>query len=328
MKTIIVTKPGGPEVLQIVDIEKPKPQASQILIKVYAAAINRADILQRRGKYPPPVGDSPILGLECAGEVVEIGADVNNIKIGDRVFALVGGGAYAEYCIIDAAMAIPMDPNWSYDFATAIPEVFFTANETIFELGQLQTGESILIHAGGSGVGTAAIQMAKHIGAIVYITAGTTEKIEKCLQLGAKAGINHSTDDFEQSILELTAQQGVDVIEDFIGGDYFAKNCRALKIGGRLIQVATMSGQKAEIDLRLLMTKRLQIKGSIMRSRSLEEKCAITARFKQRWLPLLQSGQIKPIIDAVFPFDMVQDAHRYMEANKNFGKIVLQVDCI
>ncbi len=328
MKAILISKPGPAEVLQIADVERPKPQAQQILIRVHAAAINRADILQRRGKYPPPAGDSPILGLECAGEVVEIGAGVTDIDIGDRIFALVGGGAYAEYCLVDAAMAIPMCVHWSYDFAASIPEVFFTANETIFELGQLQTGESILIHAGGSGVGTAAIQMAKHVGAIVYITAGTTEKIDKCLQLGAQAGINHSIDDFEKIILELTASQGVDVIEDFIGGDYFAKNCRILKTGGRLIQVATMSGQKAEIDLRLLMMKRLQIKGSIMRSRSLEEKRAITARFKQRWLPLLQSGNIKPIIDAVFPFDMVQDAHRYMEANKNFGKIVLQMDCV
>lgn len=325
MKAIIAQQAGGPEVLQLVDIDTPTPTEQQLLIKVHTAAINRADTLQRKGKYPPPPGDSDILGLECAGEVVACGAAVATHKIGDRVFGLVGGGAYAEYCVLDAAMAMPIPEDWTYEYAAAIPEVFFTANETVFELGQLQAGESILIHAGGSGVGTAAIQMAKHSGATVYITAGSTEKIEKTLQLGAHAGINYKTDNFETAIMELTHNKGVDVIEDFIGGDYFAKNCRLLKSTGRLIQVATMSGHKAELDLRLLMRKRLQVKGSVMRSRSLDDKRAITERFKQRWLPVLQARDIKPIIDSTFPLTMAQEAHQHMEANKNFGKILLQV---
>lgn len=326
MQAIKLTNHGGPEVLQITECPQPVAGAQQLLLKVHATALNRADILQREGKYPPPSGESDIPGLEVAGEVVAIGAQVDNFKTGQRVFGLVGSGAYAEYCLLDQAMAMTIPEDWDYTQAAAVPEVFLTANETVFELGQLCAGEKILIHAGGSGVGTAAIQMACHTGAQVYITAGSAQKIAKTQALGATAGINYKTQDYAEEIMQLTADEGVDVVEDFIGQDYFTRNLAILKPQGRLIQVAVMSGRNVSLDLSLLMAKRLQIKGFVLRSQSLAQKRMITRRFHDRWLPLLIDGVIKPVIDTVFPFNMIQDAHRYLQANKNFGKIVINMD--
>lgn len=324
MRAIIQTHSGDPSVLQLSEVATPVPGPEQLLVKVHAAAINRLDILQRRGKYPIPAGESEILGLEIAGELVSCGNQVTHFTLGQRVFGLVGSGGYAEYCLLDQGLAFVMPDNWSYSYAAAIPEVFLTANETICELGELKSGETILIHAGGSGVGTAAIQLAYHIGATVYITTGSQQKIEKALLLGAAAGINYKIQDFEQEIKSLTKHQGVDVIEDFIGADYFQKNLNLLKPGGRLIQVALMSGQQVTLDLRQILANRLQIKGSVMRTQDIAAKRAIVARFTQRWLALLQQGKIKPVIDAVFPITMVVEAHRYVEANRNFGKVVLE----
>lgn len=325
MKAITIKEFGSPEVLSIQEIPKPTPKPQQLLIRVYATALNRADLLQRRGAYPPPPGDSEILGLEIAGEVVELGREVKNFTVGQRVFGLVGGGGYAEYCVIDAQMAMLIPADWSYIEAAAVPESFFTANETVFVLGELQAGESILIHAAGSGVGTAAVQMAHYLGATVYCTAGSIEKIDRIISLGATAVINYKTQDFVSEIMNLTQQQGVDVIEDFIGAKYFAKNMSILKSRGRLIEVGLMGGSKSEIDLGLILTKRLQIKGSVLRPRSLEEKRAVTRRFQDRWLPVLISGKIKPIIHTVLSLDKVVEAHNLMESNQNFGKIVLEV---
>jgi putative PIG3 family NAD(P)H quinone oxidoreductase len=307
-------------------VPRPIPQPDQLLVKVHATALNRADTLQRRGKYPPPAGESTLLGLEIAGVVVAVGPHVREFKPGQRVFGLVGGGGYAEYCLLDQGVAMPMPDDWDFVKAAAVPETFLTANETVFELGQLKTGESLLIHAAASGVGTAAIQMAHAIGAQVYATVGSDIKCEKVLALGATAAVNYKTTDFVTWIMQQTEGTGVDVVEDFVGKDYLMKNLSVLKTGGRLIQVSTMSGAITEIDLRVLMSKRLQLIGSVMRSRSLQDKREITTRFKKRWLPMLVDGTIQPIIDRVYPWQDVVAAHTHMESNENIGKIILKVE--
>lgn len=325
MKAITLSCYGDIDCLELSDVPAPTPKADELLIRNYATALNRADIMQRKGKYPPPAGASPILGMEIAGEVVGWGDNVTGFSRGQRVFGLVSGGGYAEYCCIDKEMAMAIPDHWDYTTAAAVPEVFMTANETIFELGGLQKGEAILIHAGASGVGTAAVQMTKYRGAIVYFTAGSDDKISKVLALGADAGINYNTQDFTHEISRLTNSQGVDVVEDFLGGNYFQNNLLCLKEKGRLIVVAYMGGAKAEIDLSLVLRKRLQIKGSVMRTRSLADKRAITARFMHNWLPILSSGAIKPVIDSVYAIEDVRLAHQRMEQKSNFGKIILTI---
>lgn len=326
MKAIVCKENGGPEVLTLSELPTPEPKADDLLVRVRASALNRADTLQRRGLYPPPPGDSEVLGLELAGEVAGWGANVSGFSEGDRVFGLVGGGGYGEYALLDAQMAMPIPEGWDFVEAAAVPEVFFTANETVFVLAGLQQGESLLVHAGGSGVGTAAIQMAHHIGAKVYFTAGSKEKIDAAMGLGADAGINYKTQDFAEEVMKLTGGRGVDVVEDFLGASYLAKNMEVLATAGRLVIVATMGGIKAEIDLNLVMRKRLRIFGSVMRSRPVEEKRDITRRFMERWLPVLSAGQIKPVIDSRFPLAEAKQAHERMEGNLNFGKIMLTVD--
>lgn len=325
MKVISLNGFGNTDVLMLRDITTPKPRADEILVRVHATALNRADILQRQGKYAPPPGESEILGLEIAGKVAALGENVDQFQIDQRVFGLVPGGGYAEYCCIDKELAMPIPEEWDYIKAAAIPEAFLTANETIFELGELKSGESILIHAGASGVGSAGVQMAKHIGATVYFTAGSEEKIAHVLHLGADAGINYKTQDFAAEINRLTDQHGVAVIEDFLGANDLMKNLHCLAVAGRLIIVAYMGAAKGEIDLSLILKKRLQIKGSVLRTRSLADKRQITHRFKERWLPVLIAGDIHPIIDSVFPLENVQAAHERMQHNLNFGKIVLTV---
>jgi len=325
MQAITFSQPGGPEVLQLSTVPDPTPTPEQVLVRVRATALNRADTLQRKGAYPPPPGESEILGLELAGEVEAVGSAVTGLKPGDRVFGLVGGGGYAEKAVIDARMAMPIPQHWSFAEAAAVPEVFFTAQETIFTLGRLRAGETILIHAGASGVGTAGIQMAREIGARVLVTAGSAEKIQRCLDLGAHAGCNYKERDFAAWIQEVTNKQGVDVIEDFIGAAYWERNLQSLRTCGRLVLVGTMGGVTVETSLLLIMSKRLQIFGSVLRARPLAEKIEVTKRFQQNWLPLLASGRVKPIVDKVFPLAQAREAHRYMEENKNFGKIVLTV---
>lgn len=325
MRAIVITQPGDADVLGIAELAVPKPKATELLIKVHATALNRADISQRRGSYPPPPGHCEILGLEIAGEVAETGNDVTGFKPGDKVFGLVDGGGYAEYCVIDANMAMTVPEGWAYEQAAAIPEVFLTAHVCLFQLGELQAYESVLIHAGGSGVGTAAIQMAHAIGAKVYVTAGSAEKIRRCVELGADAGIHYKKEDFALALQPLTQNQGVDVILDCIGMEYFARNLSSLKTEGRLIQIAAMTGSKCEVFLGQIIMKRLQIKGNTMRSRPLVEKQHITREFIQQWLPLLADGTLKPVIDSIVPFEQVQEAHRYLESNHNFGKVILRV---
>ena len=325
MKAVTRSGDGGPEALQLGEVPTPQPTETQLLVDVRATALNRADLIQRRGGYPPPPGESEILGLEIAGTVSEIGTDVIGFKNGDRVFGLVGGGGYAEKAVIDYRMAMEIPDNWGFEQAAAIPEVFFTANENIFTLGRLAAGETILIHAGGSGVGTAGVQIAHHVGARVFVTASTSDKIEKCITLGATAGINYKQSDFVSEIERLTDGEGVDVVLDFIGAPYLARNLQILKTKGRLLQVGLMGGSSTEIDLGTVMRKRLQIIGSVMRPQSLEEKIAITQRFVERWYPELKAGNLQPVIDTVFPLGQVHEAHAYMEANQNIGKIILKI---
>ena len=324
MKAITFSSLGGPEVLQFTEVQDLKPKADQVLVRVRAAGVNRADTLQRKGGHPPPPGESEILGLELAGEVESWGTSVEGFNPGDRVFALVGGGGYAEKAVLDHRLAMRIPDGWSFPGAAAVPEVFLTAQETLFTLGELKTGETVLIHAGGSGVGTAGIQMARTAGARVLITTGSAEKIRRTKELGANEGCNYKEKDFAEWIKEQTNGKGVELIQDFIGAPYWDKNVDCLKVGGRLVLVSTLGGQKIEVNLRTVMLKRLKIFGSVLRSRPLQEKIAITRQFQQRWLPLLTEGKIRPVIDRVFPLKEAAGAHRYMEANQNFGKIILE----
>lgn len=325
IKAVTRTGDGGPEVLQLDDVPPPQPTETQLLVNVRATSLNRADLIQRRGGYPPPQGESEILGLEIAGTVLGMGTKVNGFNEGDRVFGLVGGGGYAEQAVIDYRMTMFIPNGWSFEQAAAVPEVFFTANENIFTLGRLSASETILIHAGGSGVGTAGIQIANHAGARVFVTAGTNEKIENCKSLGATEGINYKHSDFVAEIERLTDGEGVDVVLDFIGAPYLQRNLQILKIKGRLLQVGLMGGSATEIDLGIVMRKRLQVIGSVMRPQLLEEKIAITQRFVERWLPKLKDGKLQPVIDSVYPLTEAREAHEYMEANRNFGKIILKI---
>ncbi len=325
MRAITIRTPGGPDVLELTDVPAPTPTPEQLLVRVRATALNRADTLQRRGLYPPPPGESDLLGLELAGEVEAVGSATPGFRVGDRVFGLVGGGGYAELAVIDYRMAMPIPSGWSFSEAAAVPEVFFTAQETLFTLGQLAAGETVIIHAGASGVGTAGIQMARHIGARVFATAGSPEKVERITALGAEVGINYNTEDFAERVRELTNRAGVELVQDFIGAAYWQRNLRCLKVGGRLVLVGLMGGTKIEADLGLILSRRLHIIGSVMRSQSLESKIAITERFRSRWLPLLAQGHLRPIIDTSFPLAEAAVAHQYMEDNRNVGKILLAV---
>jgi tumor protein p53-inducible protein 3 len=325
MKAVILKAYGGPEVMTVADIDAPSPRDHELLIRVKATTVNRADTLQRKGKYPPPEGESTIMGLDVAGEVVSWGANVSEFKKGDRVFGLVAGGGYAEFACIDAQMAMKIPESMDFITAAAIPETFITANETVIELGQLQKGQTILIHAAGSGVGTAALQLARSIGAEIFITAGSQEKINKLLTLGAQAGFNYKTDDFVTGILEKTQQKGVDVIEDFGGASFLAKNLSILKEGGRLLLLALMGGNRAEIDLAPIIAKRLCLQGFKLRSRSVEEKKIFTQLFLKRWMPKFNTGELAPLIDSTFTLEDIVKAHQHMEANLNFGKIVVVI---
>ncbi len=326
MKAIIRTGDGGPEVLRLSEVPAPIPGPNQLLVNVKATALNRLDTLQRKGLYNSPPGESEILGLEIAGIVEAIGGEVPGFSRGDRVFGLIGGGGYAEKAVIDHRLAIPLPDGWSFEQAAAIPEVFFTANETLFTLGRLSQNETVLIHAGGSGVGTAGTQMAHHIGARVFITAGSEDKIRKSKALGCTDGINYKACNFAAEILQLTDGEGVNVIQDFIGAPYLEPNLSILKPRGRLLIVGLMGGTSSETNLGYILRKRLQIFGSVMRSLPIEEKIQITGRFVNRWLPLLKQGRIKPVIDTIMELSQACDAHQYMEANENFGKIILKIE--
>ncbi len=324
MKAIILSSPGDATQLHIADWETPVPQPDEILIKVAATALNRADILQREGKYPPPEGASPILGLEVSGEVAGTGRQVTRWKEGDRVFGLLPGGGYAEYAVMHEDMAMPVPEAFNLTEAAAIPEVFLTAYQALQWLAHLQAGERVLIHAGGSGVGTAAIQLARHMQASQILVTASAAKHAVCLTLGASQAIDYHTEGFREAVSRYTDGKGVDVIVDFVGGSYFEKNIQSLCTDGRLLLLATLSGGKVPgFDLRQLLQKRIQLTASTLRSRSRDYQINLTQDFARFALPLFQTGGLKPVIDRTFDWQEVQAAHRYMESNQNTGKIVL-----
>lgn len=326
MKAIIVEKPGGAEQLKLGEFPIPELGEYGILVKVKATALNRADILQREGKYPPPAGASPILGLEIAGTVENIGSKVTKWKRSDKVFGLLPGGGYAEYAVIHEDMALQVPDDISFDEAAAISEVFLTAFQSLRWLAELKEGEFVLIHAGASGVGTAAIQLAREIGAKIIVTA-SQGKHKICRQLGAELTIDYNTQDFCHEVLKHTTNSGADVIIDFIGGPYFKQNLLSLARDGRLIMLAALGdGNVYEGDIRPILFKRLKIIGSTLRSRSLDYQIKLTKEFKAFAYEKIKSGRITPVIDKVFNWKDVAKAHRRMEENKNAGKIVLRVE--
>jgi len=303
----------------------PECQPHEVLIKVHATAVNRADLLQRRGLYPPPPGASAILGLEAAGEIVSVGKFVPGWKNGDRVFCLLGGGGYAELVAVPQDLLLRIPSGWTYTQAAAIPEAYYTAFINLFLEAKLKSREIVLVHAGASGVGTAAIQLARQAGALVIVTAGTDEKIQQCLMLGANHGVNYKKDDFAERVHKITNQAGVNVILDCVGASYLKKNLALLQTQGRLVLIGLMGGAQAEVDLALLLRKRLRVLGSVLRSRSVQEKILLTQHFREKVMPELESGSLQPVIDKIFPVAQAEKAHDYVAANRNFGKVVLQV---
>jgi len=325
MRAIIFDHPGEPEVLKLGEFEKPVPKEHEILVKVAATALNRADTLQRKGNYPPPKGASPILGMEIAGTIVQAGDSESRWHKGDKVFGLIPGGGYAEYAVIHQDMAKKMPQYFSYEQAAAIPEVFLTAYQALVWQGRLQKGETILVHAGASGVGTAAIQMAKEMGARVFVTASKM-KHKICLDLGAERAIDYQSEDFSERVLEYTNGKGVNLIIDFVAGSYLNQNIKSLAVDGKMISLATLGGGKVDdFDMRDILSKRLTIIGSTLRSRSIDYQIKLTKEFATYALEKFSSGRFKPVIDSVFDWNEAAKAHRYMEANKNSGKIVLKV---
>jgi len=323
MKAVCINEPGGPEALQISDIPVPQPAANEVLIKIGAAGVNRPDCLQRQGLYPPPPGASEIPGLEVAGIVVATGADTSRYKEGDRVCALLTGGGYAEYCVAPEPQCLPVPDGLSMTEAAAVPETFFTVWSNVFQRGALQAGETLLVHAGASGIGTTAIQLGKAFGATVIATAGSDKKVQLCESLGADQTVNYRDEDFVEVIKE--AHGGVDVILDIVGADYLAGNAKVLKPDGRLVVIAVLSGAKAEINLAQVLMKRLTVTGSTLRARPVSVKQAIAEDMEPKVWPLLADGTVKPVIQQVFPLAEAGAAQAILDANEAEGKVVLAV---
>ena len=325
MKAVLIDRPGDETVLRIGDAPEPALGAGELRLRVAATAVNRADLLQRQGLYPPPPGASPILGLECAGTVLEVGEGVASWKVGDRAMALLAGGGYAEQVVVHAGSAMRVPERLSLEEAAAVPEVFLTAFLNLFEVGALPAGGTALVHGGGSGVGTASIQLVKAAGARVLVTAGSEEKCARCLELGADVAIDYRKEEFPARVREATEGRGVDVVLDSIGAQYFDGNLACLALGGRLVLIGLMGGAKVEANLAVLLAKRLHVVGSTLRTRPVAEKAAIVAAFERRFGSDLASGRVRPIVDRVLPLEQVAEAHRSMKASEHFGKIVLQV---
>jgi len=323
MICIEIREPGGPQVLTPVERPDPVPGPGDVLIRVAAAGVNRPDVMQRRGAYPPPPGASDIPGLEVAGTIAGVGEGVSAWRIGDAVCALVSGGGYATMCVAPALQCLRVPASLDLVAAAAIPETFFTVWTNVFDRGRLQAGETALFHGGSSGIGTTAIQLAHTRGAIVFATAGSDEKCRACEAIGARHAINYRSRDFVEAIGELTDGQGVDLILDIVGGSYLPRNLAALAMDGRLVQIGLMGGETASIDLRRVLGRRLTITGSTLRPRTVEEKGQIAAALEREVWPLLEQGIVKPIIYRTFPLQDAPAAHRLMESSEHIGKIVL-----
>jgi tumor protein p53-inducible protein 3 len=325
MIAVTVPKPGDETQLKLAEVPDPVPGAQDLLIKVRCTALNRADLMQRQGFYPPPPGASEILGLECAGEVIAMGREVSGWRAGDRAMALLPGGGYAEQAVVHHGSAMHVPAALSDEEAGALPEVFLTAFLNLFMLGEITAGRSALIHGGGSGVGTAAIVLLREAGVRSIVTAGSAEKCERCLRLGADLAINYNDGPFAAKVKTATSGRGVDVVLDCVGGAYLAPNLEALVQGGRLVLIGLMKGARAELDLAAVMRRHLRIIGSTLRTRSVEEKARIVTAFIGRFGAALGSGAVRPTVDCVLPLAQVAEAHRRMQASAHFGKIVLRV---
>ncbi len=324
MRAVVIARPGGPDVLEIQTVETPEPASDYVRVRVRASGINRADLLQRAGGYPAPAGSpSHIPGLEFAGEVDVVGAEVRRWKSGQRVMGLVGGGAQAEYVLAHEGLLVEIPDNLDFVQAAGVPEAFMTAHDALFTQAGLQMGERVLIHAAGSGVGTAAIQLAHATGATTFGTSRTAEKLEKAKPLGLDFGL--SDKQFAAEVKHLTYGEGVHVIIDFIGAAYLEQNLEALTAWGRIVFLATMGGMQGNVNIGLLMGKRISMRGVTLRTRTLEEKLAVTRRFATSVLPLLASGQVKPIIEHVYPMEQISEAHSIMGENRNFGKLIVTI---
>ncbi|MGO8828492.1 MAG: NAD(P)H-quinone oxidoreductase [Steroidobacteraceae bacterium] len=325
MMAVEIAAPGGPEQLRIVRRPMPQPGEGEVLVRVAAAGVNRPDVMQRQGRYPPPAGASDIPGLEIAGEVIALGANVSGVALGDKVTALLPGGGYADHAVAAAALCLPIPGGLSMVEAAALPETFFTVWTNLFERGGLKAGESVLIHGGTSGIGTTAIQLAVAWGARVIATAGTEEKARACERLGAARGIDYRTEDFVEVIRRETDGKGVDLILDMVGASYLARNMEAVAVEGRLVVISLIGGARAEINLGTLMSKRLTVTGSTLRIRSVAQKAAVAEGLRRHVWPLLAAGRVRPIIYATFPLAQASEAHRLMETSQHIGKIVLTV---
>jgi len=323
MIAISIARPGGPDVLRPVEVATPRPGPRDVLIRVASAGVNRPDLMQREGKYPPPPGASDIPGLEVSGTIVACGNDVVRWKAGDQVCALLSGGGYAEYCIAPAVQCLPIPSSVDLVSAGGMPETFFTVWSNVFDRGRLRAGESFLVHGGASGIGTTAIQMARAFGARVFATAGTDEKCAACERLGAERAINYKTSDFASALMAATGGAGIDVILDMVGAPYFGRNVDLLALEGRLLQIAVLNGAKAEINLVSLLRQRITITGSTLRSRSVEEKGAIAAALEREVWPLAKAGKIRPVIYTAVPLKEAAEAHRLMASGSHIGKIIL-----
>lgn len=325
MKAIVVQTEQENRPLAWQEVAAPRYADQKVLVDIVATALNRADLAQRAGHYPPPPGASDILGLEMSGRVAALGAGVSGWQLGEPVCALLPGGGYAEQVSVPAQMLMPVPAGWSFEQAAGLPEVFFTAYVNLFMEAQLQAGETVLIHGGASGVGTAAVQLVRQAGGRAFVTAGSDEKIARCLELGAELGINYHQTDFVERIQAHTNGEGVDVILDIVGADYLERNLKLLKLRGRLVFIATLGGGQATINLGQLMRRRLRLIGSVLRSRSLAEKVEIKEKFMAQFWPLLEAGTIRPVIDSVYPIREANVAHQRMAENLNIGKIILKV---
>jgi NADPH:quinone reductase len=325
MQFIDMTGYGGPEVLTLVEGPVPRPGTGEVLIRVAAAGINRGDILQRTGNYPPPPGASPVLGLEVSGTIAAVGESVGDLREGQEVCALVTGGGYAEFCAVPAPQCLPVPRGLGLVEAAALPETFLTVWTNVFERGRLIPGESFLVHGGSSGIGTTAIQLARAFGARVFATAGSVDKCAVCQQLGAERAINYCREDFVSVVKEATGGSGVDVILDMIGGSYAERNQQALAVEGRLVQIGIMEGSKITLDLLQMMVRRQTITGSTLRARSVADKAAIARLVRENAWPLIEAGSIRTVIDRRFPLVEVAAAHQLMESSQHIGKILLTI---
>jgi putative PIG3 family NAD(P)H quinone oxidoreductase len=325
MTAVEIAQPGGPEVLRPVTRPTPVPGPGEVLVAVAAAGVNRPDILQRQGKYAPPPGASDIPGLEVAGRVVARGKDVEAWREGDEICALVAGGGYAEYCVAPVPQCLPIPRGLDLVGAAALPETVFTVWTNVFERGRLAAGEMLLVHGGASGIGTTAIQMARARGARVLATAGTPEKCAACVRLGAERAIDYRREDFAAVVAEWTKGRGVDVILDMVGGEYLPRNLASLATDGRLVQIAFLRGPRVEVDLASILHRRLTLTGSTLRARSVEEKGRLARAVRENVWPLIEKGEVRPVLHATFPLAAAAEAHRVLESGAHVGKIVLTV---